>query len=155
MIEAAGYCGVKMLREVANDVLMKNTLPEELKHSALVPLYKGKGDPLSPNSYRGIKLLEHGFKIVEKYLETRLRKLIRIADTQFGFMPGRGTVDAIFVTRQICEKYLAKSEKLHWIFIDLEKAFDRVPRTIIVEALRYQGVPELLVQAVMAVYTGT
>ena len=102
MIEAAGYCGVKMLREVANDVLMKNTLPEELKHSALVPLYKGKGDPLSPNSYRGIKLLEHGFKIVEKYLETRLRKLIRIADTQFGFMPGRGTVDAIFVTRQIC-----------------------------------------------------
>ena len=32
---------------------------------ALVPLYKGKRVPLSPNSGRGIKLLELGFKIVK------------------------------------------------------------------------------------------
>ena len=47
MIEAAGYYRVTMIRENANDVLLKNTLPEELKHSSLVSRYKGKGNLLS------------------------------------------------------------------------------------------------------------
>ena len=71
MNEDAGYCGVKMMREIVNDVLLNNTLPKELNHSSLDPLYKVKGDTLSLNSYRGIKTLEHGFKTIEKLLETR------------------------------------------------------------------------------------
>ena len=47
---------------------------------------------------------------------------------QFGFIPGKGTMDAIFIIRQVQEKYLAKKKKLYFTFIDLEKAFDRVPR---------------------------
>ena len=91
---------------------------------------------------------------IECTIECRLRQVIHIDDSQFGFMPGRGTVDAIFVTRQLCEKFRAKGKKLHWIFVDLEKAFDRVPRQVIVEALRHQAVPEMLINAVMATYTG-
>ena len=87
-------------------------------------------------------------------IECRLRQEIDIDDSQFGFMPGKGTVDAIFVTRQLCEKFRAKGKKLHWIFVDLEKAFDRVPRPVIVEALRHQTVPEMLIKAVMATYKG-
>ena len=34
--------------------------------SSLVPIFKGKEDPLNPNCYRGIKFLEHGFKIYGK-----------------------------------------------------------------------------------------
>ena len=37
--------------------------------SLLVPIFRGKGDPLNPNSYRGIKLLEHAFKLDEKILD--------------------------------------------------------------------------------------
>ena len=33
--------------------------------SSLVPIFKGKGDPLNPNSYRGMKLLESTFKLHE------------------------------------------------------------------------------------------
>ena len=36
-------------------------LLEEWMLSSLVPIFKGKGDPLNPNSYMGIKLLEHAF----------------------------------------------------------------------------------------------
>ena len=41
--------------------------------SLLVPIFKGKGDPLNLNSYRGIKLLEHAFKMYKKILDERVR----------------------------------------------------------------------------------
>ena len=41
--------------------------------SPLVPIFKGKRDPLNPNSYRGIKLFEHAFKLHEKIFNGLLR----------------------------------------------------------------------------------
>ena len=48
---------------------------------------------------------------------------------QFGFMKGKGTTDAIFIVRQMQEKFRVKGKKLYFGFVDLEKAFDRVPRS--------------------------
>ena len=52
-----------------------------------------------------------------------------IDDMQFSFMPERGTADAIFIIGQIHEKYFGKPKDLFFIFMDLEKAFDCVPRS--------------------------
>ena len=38
---------------------------------------------------------------------------VSIDDSQYGFVPGRGTTDAIFVVRQLQEKYLAANKRLH------------------------------------------
>ena len=51
-------------------------------------------------SYRGIKLLEHAMKVVERISKHRIRQQIVIDDMQFGFMKGKGTTDAIFMARQ-------------------------------------------------------
>ena len=56
--------------------------------------------------------------------------------------------------RQLQEKYLGKKKCLYYCFVDLEKAFDRVPRKVIKFALRKIGVEEKLVQAVMRLYEG-
>ena len=44
--------------------------------------------------------------------------------------------------------------KLYFGFVDLEKAFDRVPREVISWAMRKLGVEEWLVSAVMSMYSG-
>ena len=43
-----------------------------------------------------------------------------IDNSQFGFVPGRGTTDAIFVVQQLQEKYLAVNKRLYMAFVDLE-----------------------------------
>ena len=48
-------------------------------------------------SYRGIKLLEHAMKVVERTFEHRIRQQIDIDDMQFGFMKGKGTTDAFLL----------------------------------------------------------
>ena len=45
-----------------------------------------------------------------------------IGEEQFGFIPGRGTTDAIFATGQVIEKHRGMQMRLHMLFIDLEKA---------------------------------
>ena len=118
----------------------------------MVSVYKGKGDALDCGSYRGIKLLEHVMKLFERIIGVRIRAMVCIDSMQFGFMKGRGTTDAIFIVRQLQEKYLAKNRDLWMAFIDLEKAFDRVPRMVIWWALQRLGVEEWLVGVVKSMY---
>ena len=72
---------------------------------------------------------------------------------QFCFIPGKGTTDAIFIMRQVQEKHQAKKKKVYYAFVDLEMAFDRVPREVVRWALRKLGVDEWLIRTVMALYT--
>ena len=73
---------------------------------------------------------------------------------QFGFMKGKGTTDAIFMARQMQENFRVKGKKLYFGFVDLEQAFDRVPREVISSAMHKLGVEEWLVSAVVSMYTG-
>ena len=77
---------------------------------------------------------------------------ILIDDSQFGFVPGRGTTDAIFVVRQLQEKFQAANKRLYMAFVDLEKAFDRVPRKVIWWAMRKLGVEEWVIRLVQGMY---
>ena len=138
--------------EIANRWLDGQKMPECWRNSNLFPIFKGKGDVRSCGSYRSIKLLEHGMKGVEKFFERRLRKVVKLDEMQNGFMPGRGTIDAVFTVRQLMGKYETAGRNLFMVFVDLEKAFDRVPRKVIWWSLRRKGVLEREVKAIMEMY---
>ena len=81
--------------------------------------------------------------------------MVSIDDSQFGFVPGRGTTDASFLVRQLLEEYLAVNKMLYMAFVDLEKVFDLVPRKVIWWTLRelHVGVEEWIVPSVQLMYT--
>ncbi len=90
-------------------------------------------------------------KLFEKESEERLRKLIKVDCRQSGFNQGRSTANTIFVMRQL-QKFGEKTKKLYHVFLDLEKAFNRVPRKVIEWGLRRQKVPRRLIGTVMSLY---
>jgi hypothetical protein len=152
MLKAAGNDGVQWMTELCNAVIQEGRIPDDWRKSWMTAVYKGKGDALDCSSYRGIKLLDHVMKVMERVLEARLRSQVVINDMQFGFREGRGTTDAIFIVRQLQEKYLAKGRELWLAFVDLEKAFDRVPRDVVWWALKSLGVDDELINIIRSMY---
>ena len=63
---------MKSLTNIFN-ILFKDKLPEKWMLSLLVPIFERKEVPLYPNSYRGLMLLKHVFKLYEKILDRSLR----------------------------------------------------------------------------------
>ena len=84
-------------------------------------------------------------KIVGRVLERRTRELVNIDSMQFGFKHGRGTTVALFIVRRMQEEYRNKKKKLYLRFVNIEKAFDRVPRKVIKWAMKKKGLPEVIV----------
>ena len=152
MLKPLGEAGVVLIRDLIEAVIREGRIPSEWEESYTVSLYKGKGDALNRGNYRGLKLIDQVMKVMERVIEQLIRKQVRIDDMQFGFSPGKGTTDAIFIVRQMQEKYLAAKKPLYLAFVDLEKAFDRVPREVIWWAMRKLGVDEWLVRVVQAMY---
>ena len=71
--------------------------------------------------------MSHTMKVWEIIIEARLRDRVEISKQQYGFMPGKGTTDAMFALRMLMEKYREGKRELHCVFINLEKAYNRVP----------------------------
>ncbi len=57
-------------------------------------------------------------------------------------------MDQIFAVRQVCEKYLAKGKEVFWVFMDLEKAFDRIDGEGLWTVLSLYGLGDRLLKAV-------
>ena len=72
-------------------------------------------------------------------------------------MPGRSTTDAMFIlkgVKQTIEKHREGQKDIRVTFIDIEKAYDRVPREEIWRCMRERNVPEKYVKLIQDMYRG-
>lgn len=152
MLKAGGDACIDLVTDLVNAIIHDGEIPSDWQVSSIVNCFKGKGEAIERGNYRGLKLLEQVMKVVERIVDQLIREQVHIDDMQFGFMKGRGTTDAIFIVRQLQEKFLAKKKKPYFAFVDLEKAFDRIPREVVWWAMRKLGVDEWLVRVVQSMY---
>ena len=127
------------------------------KRALLVPIFKRKGDAAQCTNYRGITLLSFFRRLfawlVFHHLQSRLEEAM--PDTQAGGRPERGCRDNLFVLRVMQE--LAGKLRIPFClaFLDLEKAFDSLPRMMLFAVLRAQGIPSCLVAMLVNLHTDT
>ena len=131
MMKGSGDAGISLITELFNSLIQQKTIPKDWEMSFIMNFYKGKGDATERGNYRGLRLLEHCMKLFQRVLEQHIRAAINIEDMRFGFMPGKGIMEPIFIVHQVQEKLLVKRKDLFLIFINLKQAFDRVPRKVV------------------------
>ena len=118
-----------LVRQIVITFWTSEELPDELELGLLSILFK-KGSRSDPNNYRGIMMLEVAYKIHANIIHARLQPIIESLDheQQCGFRSARGCFDGIFTIKQLINKRREHGQETWMLFIDLVKAFDKVPR---------------------------
>ncbi|KAK6744595.1 hypothetical protein RB195_011367 [Necator americanus] len=147
-----GDRGSMWLATLFNKIVAEGRTPDVWQTSVTVPVWKGKGDIADCTSYRPIRLLCHTMKVFERVLEARLRKIVSVSLNQCGFVKDCSTIDAIHAVRILLEKHREKNRSVHLAFLDLEKAFDRVPHELLWMSMRSHRVPEEYVRWAKLLY---
>ena len=129
------------------NIIFYTYYPDEWTKSKLITIYK-KGDALDPSNYRGINIMSVFPKLYDIILSQRLQKWFTSDEEQAGAKKGRGCEEQILALRLLIDIARKDRKPLYIIFIDFEKAYDKVLRWKLVEVLRSFGCGSHMLQAI-------
>jgi hypothetical protein len=131
-------------------------MPEMLRDVVITVLYKKKGPRDDCDSYRGISLMSHRGKLLERLILNRLKLVLKelIPDNQFGFTAESGCPDAQMFSRLPGIDAQKRHIGLVRGYIDLTKAYDKVNREVLWKILQRYGLPEKMIKIIIGFHEG-
>uniref|UniRef100_A0A8D8Q762 Craniofacial development protein 2 n=1 Tax=Cacopsylla melanoneura TaxID=428564 RepID=A0A8D8Q762_9HEMI len=131
---------IKILCNIFNEIYNSGNIPKEWLVSEFIMLPKKQGAKTC-GEYRTISLMSHLLKLFLKIIHRRIFKLCeeRVANTQFGFMKGVGTRDALFSLQVLFQRCRDVNCDIYACFVDYQKAFDRIRHEKMIEILKTIG----------------
>ena len=150
--------GIELLANIFNGIYRLSYYPECWKNAKVILIPK-LGKPLrDPVNHRPISLLSCLSKVFERTLLTRLWDHVYssgiMINEQFGFRCGHGTTQQLLrMTERITRGY---NEHRHTgvVFLDVEKAFDKVWHDGLLYKLAYYGFSDLIVSLIGSYLSG-
>ena len=87
MVDVAGEIGARWTKRLLNTCMKQCKFPEDWRTGLIVPIWKRKGDAQDPGKYRGITLLSHIMKLLERILDKGLHRRVEqeLGEEQLGF----------------------------------------------------------------------
>ena len=139
MLCHAGPLARQFLVQMFNNVIVGDEPPDSWKDGDVVLILK-KPPQTEVSNYRPITLTSCISKLLTKILSKSLRDLIEKEDIigaeQNGFRSSRTCIDNIFILNSVLEMNKNKKLLSHIMFIDLQEAYDRVNRGILLAKLK-------------------
>ena len=134
---------IKPLCKIFNMSLNSGKVPEDWISSIIIPIYKRNGKPSLSASYRPINLTSCVSKIFERILYGKIMEFLLendlISKSQHGFLSKRSTVTNLLTCTFDWVSFFNEKQALDIIYIDYEKAFDKVPHKKLLYKMRKLG----------------
>ena len=157
LLKEGGEELTRALVEVFNDMIEEEWTPREWAEERVTMLHKG-GDKKDLNNYRGIAIGSNVGKVFARIINSRIYEMAEeqgwLGEMQAGFRKDRSTKDNIFLLGHLAEKAQQRGERLFVIFIDFQKAYDRVWRDGLWECLEERGLDRKTISIIQSLYNG-
>ena len=117
-------------------------------------MYK-KGDPSDIKNYRPLSLLNTLYKMFTSIINNRIKEAAQeqIHPDQTGFVANRNIHDAIKRTQAVIDTACTRKTPLYILFVDQEKAYDRIDHDYLFTALQAFGFPTMVIKAIQKIYS--
>ena len=147
----------KMILKLFNSILHNTWICDEWLISLITAIHK-KGAKDDPSNYRGISLMSCMAKLFLTIINNRLINYAMereiLSPNQLGFVQLNRTSDPHIILNNLVQKYChKKKKKLFGCFVDFSKAFDSVPRDILMDKLRKHGIDGKVFEIIRTLYT--
>ena len=146
-----------LIADIFTLALRRRTIPVETNVRLVTPVYK-KGDAYDVGNYRPIAVGDSLMRLYANVLNSRLvsyleNNRLRV-DCQTGFRPEMATTHQLFIVQHLID-WAQGVTPLHFAFLDLSKAYDRVSRLKLGKVLEQLGIRGDFLDAIQAVIDTT
>ena len=145
------------LRKLFQEMIDEEKIPKDWKDDKLKMIYK-KGDSNRCENYRGIAISSNVFKLYSRIINRRVMKYVEenkiLSEMQNAFRETRSMADNIMMLQAIMNKNCANHNETYLCFIDLEKAYDKIPRKLLWTEMEKQGIGGKFLRIIKEMYNG-
>ncbi|HXB13244.1 MAG TPA: reverse transcriptase family protein [Bacteroidia bacterium] len=125
---------------IFNMSIAQGYFPDIFKETHVIPLYKGKGEPNCPSSYRPIAITSFLAKLLERCVKQQLERLLEntsfFSNSQYGFRRCRSTSLALCSMSDYIAAHCEGGNAVLGLYLDIAKAFDCIPHDILLDHLQ-------------------
>lgn len=138
---------------VFNDVVRTDIFPRTWSEAEARPLHKS-GSLLNKDNFRYIMITSMFYKLYSTAINDKITPFMQNDSQKFqaGFRKGHSCAHHLFTLRVLVEKARAEQQSLFVCFVDLRKAFDSVPRSLLWKQYEKTGIPSDFIRAVQLMY---